>query len=40
MPNIPPWAYYLAGGIAVIAILYFASVYLGATSLLPDGVGK
>jgi hypothetical protein len=37
-PYIPTWAWYVAGGVAVIAIIYFAAEYLdAATSMLPTG---
>jgi hypothetical protein len=38
MEYIPRWAVYLAIGVAVIAVIYFAAEYLdAATSLLPGG---
>ena len=37
-PYIPKWFWYLAGGVAVIAIIYFAAKYIdAATSMLPTG---
>ena len=36
--NIPPWAWYIIGGIIIIALIAAASEYLdAATALLPGG---
>ena len=36
MPYIPKWAWYLAGGVAVIAIIYGVTEFLdAATGMLP-----
>jgi hypothetical protein len=40
MEYIPRWAVYLAIGVTVVAIIYFAAEYLdAATSMLPSGEG-